>query len=198
MIKVAIIDDNPAIIYGVQAAVEKNPEMELVFTSSLAEDFLHQLEKVEVDILVVDIVLEDGISLNFLDLLRKKHPNKKIIAYSNAKGESIELFLNRIGINELIDKKEPMDVLIGSIIENAKTGNNQTFKTNKNSLILSEREMEIIVLLGKGFSSQEIAEHLMISHNTVNFHKKKLLKKFQVDSITQLIRDAVELGICRD
>ncbi|MFA7273687.1 MAG: response regulator transcription factor [Crocinitomicaceae bacterium] len=199
MIRVAIIDDNPAILYGVQAAIQKNDALEFVFSSATADDFLEQLKTLQVDVLVVDIVLEDGISLNFLDLLRKTYPTKKIIAFSNAEGNSIQLYLQRIGVDELVSKKEPIETLIASILQFDPETNSIVVRTkNQESLVLSERELEIIQLLGKGFSSPDIAENLHISHNTVNFHKKKLLKKFHVDSIALLIRDAVELGILRD
>lgn len=199
MIKVAIIDDNPAILYGIQAAIQKNDALEFVFSSATTADFLEQLKTHEVDVLVVDIVLEDGISLNFLDLLRKTYPTKIIIAFSNAEGNSIQLYLQRIGVDELVSKKEPIESLINSILHlNCAKKPIAGRTTNQESLVLSERELEIIQLLGKGFSSPDIAENLHISHNTVNFHKKKLLKKFHVDSIALLIRDAVELGILRD
>jgi DNA-binding NarL/FixJ family response regulator len=195
MIKVAIIDDNPAIVFGLKSAIQKNEEITLAFASTDVADFLVKLDEIEVDVLVVDLVIDDVISPNFLAELHKNYPDKKIIAYSNAQGESIDLFLSRVGVTQLINKKESMETLLSCIIQ---VSHGAKSKPNKKAIIFSEKELEVISLLGKGFSSSEIAEHLDISPNTVNFHKKKLLKKFEVSSISELIRDAVELGICRD
>lgn len=195
MIKVAIIDDNPTIVFGLKSAISKQEEIELVFSSTAVPDFFQKLTEHEVDILIVDLVIDDVISPNFLAELHKMYPEKKIIAYSNAQGESVDLFLSRVGVHQLINKKEPMERLMECILD---VREQKKTKPTKKSIVLSEKELEIIHLLGKGFSSSEIADNLDLSPNTVNFHKKKLLVKFNVPSISELIRDAVELGICRD
>lgn len=198
MIKIALIDDNPAVLLGVRAAIESHDEIDLIFTNNKTNAFLLNLEEHEVDVLIVDIVLDNVIGLNFLDDLRKKFQTKPIIAFSNAQGKSIELYLEEIGINHLVSKKEPIDVLIDAILEFRDFVFIEKEPTKKDSIVLSDREFEILTFLGKGFSSTEIAENINLSQHTVNFHKKKLLKKFNVDSIAKMIRDAVDLGIYRE
>lgn len=198
MIKIALVDDNPAIIFGVQSALKRQEGIIMDFYSSDAVDFLEKAMEYPADVFVIDIVMDDVFGFNFLEEIRNKFPNQIIIAYSNAQGSSIELSLERIGINKLVSKKDPLDVLLQTIVELVENHKQIKSEKRKATLSLTEREIEVIHLLGKGFSSPDIALTLNISHNTVNFYKKKLLKKFGVESITQLIRDAVEIGICRD
>ena len=65
---------------------------------------------------------------------------------------------------------------------------------NKKTGIFSERELEILQLLIEGFSSTEIGEKLFISLNTVNTHRKSLMKKAEVKKTIELISFAKEKG----
>ncbi|MDH5400763.1 MAG: LuxR C-terminal-related transcriptional regulator [Cyclobacteriaceae bacterium] len=58
---------------------------------------------------------------------------------------------------------------------------------SNNDLVVSKRENELIHLLGKGMTSQEIANKLFISVHTVNTHRRNILKKFDVRSITEVL-----------
>jgi DNA-binding NarL/FixJ family response regulator len=53
---------------------------------------------------------------------------------------------------------------------------------------LTKREMEVLTLLGEGFSTKHIAEKLFISINTVETHRRHLLEKMQVKNSVELIR----------
>jgi len=59
----------------------------------------------------------------------------------------------------------------------------------------SNREFEIIKLIEKGFSSDQIAEQLFISSNTVNTHRSNILKKTDKAHISELIYDLKEQGL---
>lgn len=60
---------------------------------------------------------------------------------------------------------------------------------------ITKREIEILDLLSRGLSSNDIAEALFISKNTVNFHRRQLLKKTISKNIAELIGKAYRLGI---
>ena len=61
--------------------------------------------------------------------------------------------------------------------------------------LLSRREMEILVLLAQGLSSQQIGEKLFISTHTVRVHRKQLLKKTQTVNSSNLIKKCIELNL---
>ncbi|MDN5212700.1 LuxR C-terminal-related transcriptional regulator [Fulvivirgaceae bacterium BMA12] len=69
---------------------------------------------------------------------------------------------------------------------------NNDLPANKhlNRLGVSERELEVIRLIGSGFSSKEIADKLFISSHTAITHRKNLIKKFKVRNTAQLIKEA--------
>ncbi|MBK8504521.1 MAG: helix-turn-helix transcriptional regulator [Saprospiraceae bacterium] len=64
-------------------------------------------------------------------------------------------------------------------------------------LLVTSRENEILDLISLGFSTDEIAEDLFLSSETVRTHRKSLLQKFKARNTAQLIRIAFEFGVLR-
>ncbi|MGM9708769.1 MAG: response regulator transcription factor [Prevotella sp.] len=60
---------------------------------------------------------------------------------------------------------------------------------------ITERELEVLELLSRGYNSKDIAERLFISPNTVDYHRRLLLKKTESRNIAELIGNAYRLGI---
>lgn len=60
---------------------------------------------------------------------------------------------------------------------------------------ITKRELQVLELLSRGFSSIEIADTLFISRNTVDFHRRQLLKKTESKNIAELIGNAYRQGI---
>lgn len=60
---------------------------------------------------------------------------------------------------------------------------------------ITKRELEVLEHLSRGLNSREIAEKLFISPNTVEYHRRQLLKKTQSKNIADLIGNAYRLGI---
>ena len=60
---------------------------------------------------------------------------------------------------------------------------------------ITERELEVLELLSRGYNSKDIAERLFISPNTVDYHRRLLLKKTESRNIAELIGNAYRRGI---
>ncbi|MES2794362.1 MAG: response regulator transcription factor [Bacteroidota bacterium] len=74
--------------------------------------------------------------------------------------------------------------------------NNVTFaQPNYGQLGISKREYEVLKLVGKGFSNQEIADQLFVSNNTIKTHTSRLFEKLEVKNRTQAILKAKQIGM---
>ena len=62
---------------------------------------------------------------------------------------------------------------------------------------LTNRELEVLRLLASGLNSKEISEQLFISTNTVEYHRKQLLRKTESRNVAQLIGNAYKRGILK-
>lgn len=60
---------------------------------------------------------------------------------------------------------------------------------------ITKRELEVLELLSRGFNSKDISEELFISPNTVDYHRRQLLKKTESRNIAELIGNAFRLGV---
>jgi len=76
-------------------------------------------------------------------------------------------------------------------------GEKQTLSntTKAKELNLSQREIEVLLLLSKGHSNQEIADELFVSLNTIKTHISKIYQKLNVSRRTQAVQKAGELGL---
>jgi len=96
-------------------------------------------------------------------------------------------------VNILPDQR-PLDEVQG-ITVNLKTGQILTFfHATGNGTSLSGREIEILKLVQSGSLSKEIADKLCVSLNTVNNHRKNILRKLQVNNSMEAINKAVKKG----
>ena len=65
---------------------------------------------------------------------------------------------------------------------------------NRTRILVTGREREILEMISRGYSSEEIANDLFVSTETVRTHRKSLLQKFKARNMAQLIRRSFELG----
>lgn len=128
-------------------------------------------------------------------VIRLKHPEKKFVwVLANFEKESFNKQTGnylQVQFTRLEDSKEVSDLLYEFIKKSEK--GDQYHKVE----LLTGRQREILVLLGKGFTSKEIADNLKISFHTVEAHRKSIAKKTQTRKRAALISLAAEVGIVR-
>jgi two-component system response regulator TtrR len=90
-------------------------------------------------------------------------------------------------------KKPIKENTIAATIDSTLQNNDNSFHTMKNSL--SERELEIIKMVGEGKVNKEIAFSLNISVRTVEFHRSRIMRKLKIDRVANLIKMAFCLGL---
>ncbi len=94
-------------------------------------------------------------------------------------------------------KDEAIDLVISKKDDNGifKKIFSQTFVSDKKDFNISEREIEVLALIGAGKSSKEIADLLFISEHTVNNHRKNMIRKLDVKSTGEIVKKAIAYGI---
>ena len=94
-------------------------------------------------------------------------------------------------------KDESIDMVISRKDENGiyKKIFSQNFIGDKKIFAISNREIEVLTLIGEGKSSKEIADILFISEHTVNDHRKNMIRKMEVKSTAEILKKAMAHGI---
>jgi DNA-binding NarL/FixJ family response regulator len=199
-IKIGIIDDNPSLSEGVRLFLE-DKGIDCAFAVNTKHAFFSALENQLVDILVADVIMPDVVGTELFETLKDKHPSVPTIVYSNIRNIQLINELFRIeNVFALVGKTEPLHKL-HTVVEQVHTTKERILpdefldlNTNKLTLKLTEREIEVLRLMAEGHSSKSIGELLKLSENTVLFHKKKLFTTFNTSNIYHLIVEAKECG----
>lgn len=209
MIKIAITDDHPIVIEGIRMMLKSNKEI-LVGQSfkNITETFdgLSQ----DIKILLLDINLPDGNGITACKELLSNFPNLQIIALTNyedatfikqiIKNGAMGYLLKNTGKNELIEaiktvlngerylQQNIREILLNESIGKATTS---SFFIPK----LTNREKEILALIIKEYTTDEIAEKIFLSIKTVESHRSNLMQKLGVKNSAGLVRVAFEKGL---
>lgn len=210
-IKLFLADDHQIVLDGLQAFLEKEPQMEIAGTAHSGEDSLRQLEQQPVDVVVLDISMPPGMDgIETSRHIRKRYPNTKIVLLTMHGDGQFILNALRMGIHGYVIKEKSKESLVAAI--HAVLGGNRYFppellnrvdfsaepEPEKEEVQLTKREKEIICLMAENpsFTSREIAEHYFIARVTVEKHVQNIKEKLGVHKNTELVKYALEKKLC--
>ncbi len=205
--KIFIVDDHPLMRKGLAMTLEKEVGFELSGQAESAEEAMNEILKVKPDVAIIDISLPGMNGLELVKNLLHQLPELKILIVSRHDEELYAERALRAGAKGYLMKLEAVDVLVqaiqqilnGGIYLSNKIGNKLLMKlaTGNNAKSdnpldqLSDRELEVFELTGKGLSTKEIGEKLHISVKTVESHRANIKDKLQIETANELMRHAV-------
>lgn len=209
-IRIHLADDHQIIIHGIQNLLNTVPHFEVVGFSLNGNSIFEDVTKNHADVLVLDISMpeKDGIEV-VKEFAEKGFPCKVIILSSYDDLKLIKEIMD-LGVSGYLTKQCAGDNIIEAvqavadgeeyfcesirekIFSNATRNNPKlnTYKPNVNPL-LTEREIEIIILIALEYSSKEISEQLFISTNTVETHRKNIMKKLKAKNTIGIVKYAM-------
>lgn len=209
-VRIAIVDDHPMVRRGMISMLEDEADFELVGEAATASEALDLLESDPPDLAIVDISLP---GMNGIELIKRLHgrwPELKILVTSMHDERVFAERALRAGAVGYIEKRQAIRELVRAIrqvndgqvylsedmterVLQRLTGRARE-KEKRLSIAekLTDREIEIFLLIGEGITTQEIAERLGISVKTVESHRENIKQKVGAENINELIRLAVE------
>ena len=201
MIKVAVVDDHSVVLAVLKFVLSRAEGMEVVATAESAEDILGFYEKAKPDVLLLDIRMPSVSGLDALETLRKSHPDAKVAMLTTSELEEDIFRALKLGANGYIPKDSRPAEIAKAVREIASGGRyipediQRIFDMRQGVKSLSAREISIIQLAAKGFSSPEVAEMLGISVNSVKTHFRHIFEKMDVSDRTEAVTLAISRGI---
>jgi DNA-binding NarL/FixJ family response regulator len=211
MIQIAITDDHPMIIGGLQNMLEGHPHIFLRNHYRNGSELLEGLKDHLPDVLILDIQLPDQTGDELAPIILKKYPDLRILALTNFDSPLYAYNMIRHGVKGYILKTTDPTIVITAIetiyngaefIDPSIKDRLQEFMLNmkKEAFIkpkLTPRESEILQLIVKGYSSQEIADTLFIGLRTVDYYRLNILLKMDVKNTILLVKKALQLGLAK-
>ena len=199
---ILIVDDHPIVSTGLQALIEHTGEYGKIYVANNIASSRLLLKQEDIDIAIIDLELQDANGMELIKYIHQTHISTKILVYTMHE----ELWTIRQLMKEDADAivmkgDNPQEVLIAlRKIEQGKGYFSQQFMRLINSqdtseIILSNREAEVLEHISNGLSTNDIAQQLNISNNTVEFHRHNLMKKLSANNMAQLVKKAIQLGL---
>ena len=201
MTKVAVVDDHSVVLAGLKFVLSRAEGMQVVATAESAENIIGFYEKAKPDVLLLDIRMPSVSGLDALETLRKSHPDAKVAMLTTSELEEDIFRALKLGANGYIPKDSRPAEIAKAVREIASGGRyipediQRIFDMRQGAKSLSAREISIIQLAAKGFSSPEVAEMLGISVNSVKTHFRHIFEKMDVSDRTEAVTLAISRGI---
>jgi len=204
--KILIVDDQQIIRAGVESILNGLPNAKVVGQAANRVQVFNFLKSYDVDVVFMDIHLGEESGIALTRELLSKYPDIKVIALTISEG--IGLFNDMIaaGASGFLLKNikdGDLENAINAVMEGenyfskeylALVKPKNTAKT-KSKIVLSDREKEVLNLICKGQSNNEIADELNISVYTVDQHRRNLLLKTDAKNTAQLVMTAFKEGL---
>jgi len=209
MIKIAITDDHPMVLKGIQTMLADTKEVQITGIYNNASETFENIEKDNPDILLLDINLPDMNGIDVCKKLKKNNNLLEVIAISNFDEITfVKRMLNSGASGYLLKNTDKVELLeaFKSVLSGEqylqkdiqKKLLNQTLgKKTNNSLFtkLTRREEDVLQAISEELTTKEISEKLFISPKTVETHRMNLMSKLGAKNSVGIIKIAMQKGL---
>ena len=196
----AIIDDHELVLEGFRSFLVRHSITD-VEAFSKAQPLLDRIASHPFSVYIVDVELSDIEITELIDRIRDLQPEAKIIINTMHEEMWVVNKMTEKKVDGVMYKSGGLDQLLEAIA--AVTSGHQYFckkfqRSQRNLQVqnqtISDRELEVLIYIAKGYSTKEIATSLFISENTVENHRKSLFRKLQAHNMADLIIKAIANG----
>ena len=210
--RIVIAEDHNILREGLKSLVRSNDAFEVVAEAGDGIEAIRAVEKHRPDLLLLDLSMPRMSGISVIKDIKARFPETKILAltihdteeyilesfhagldgYCLKDANSSELLM---AINRVLEGKTYLSpgisekVLIGFLEEKKK------FKTITSWDSITQREREVLKLVGEGYKNKEIADYLCISVKTVEKHRSNIMRKLDVHTSPGLTAIAIEKGL---
>lgn len=211
MITVLIVDDHPLTRQGIRSELSKTEDIHVLGEAQNGDEAILKARELKPDLVLLDISMPGR---NGFEVLRQIHSEMPSIYVLMLSGYSEELYAVRCfsnGAHGYLTKGSASEEL-GKAIRKITQGRKYVSASAAGALAaefgcdsnrskhdrLSNREFQVLCLLGEGRTVSQIADLLCLSLSTVNTHRAHILDKMRLDSTAQIIRYVVEQNLIND
>ncbi|MGA8263426.1 MAG: response regulator transcription factor [Ignavibacteriaceae bacterium] len=214
-VRILLSDDHSLLRTGVISMLKDEKNFLIVGEAENGEQLIDKYFKLIPDIIISDISMPKMSGIDAFAKIKKKEPLAKALFLSMYEGEEYIYSIYKAGGSGLINKnivKGELLFAIKKVLEGnyyfgakiqareldeivTKYSTKKLFNLKKTNLILTDREMQVLSLIGEAKTSNDIAVQLDLSKRTVDTHRTNIMQKLNLKSLPELIRFAVNYVI---
>lgn len=211
--RILLVDDHALLRRGVSELINSESSLEVCGEAENLADAYSQVGKLKPDLVIVDISLDGNDGVELTKELCHRWPELPVLGYSMHEEDLYAERVLRAGAKGYVMKRNPPEVLleaIGQILSGKvylsdhmsdrllgkMVGAGGSAAPSQSPLEkLSDRELEVFQLIGKGMSTNQIADKLCLSVKTIETYRDHLKQKLDLQSGLELVRYAVEWSV---
>ena len=205
--KIFVVEDHPIFRLGISELINQEEDLAVCGDAESVPQAMREIDRLNPDLLIVDISLKNS---DGIDLVKEMHNQRKDLPIMILSMHDEFLYAERAlraGARGYIMKEEAMEsvvfairqVLAGNLYFNDRVKEHILFQLSGDSAAadadpikrLTTRELEVFRLIGRGFSTRDIAGRLNLSIKTIGTYRERIKEKLGLRNATELVRLAV-------
>jgi len=216
-IRVLLIDDQPLVRRGMRAVLADAADMQVVSEARKPREAMRYMRGHAVDVAIVEIALADDTGLELVSDITSTYPDVNVLVCSvhdqpvlveralqgGALGYILKLddeellvdAVRRVATGRVcVSMKVCWDLIEHSVVQGGDNHGDRAGEEPQGSVLarLSDRELEVFLMVGRGLTVQEIAERLHRSKKTIHSHRQNMKEKLNLSSNTELVHFATQ------
>jgi two-component system, NarL family, invasion response regulator UvrY len=210
VIRLFIADDHPVVRAGLRGIIEGEPDFEVVGEACDGGDMLARIGRTPAEVLLLDVSMPGPGFLEVLAGLRQDHPRLAVLVLSVHPEDQYAVRALRAGAAGYLTKDHSPDELVAAIRKVHRGGKYVSPSLAEKLAVgleigagswpheqLSNREYDVLCLLGSGRTVKEIASRLTLSPKTVSTYRARVLEKMNLATNADLVRYAAQHGLIK-
>lgn len=210
MIRLLVADDHPVVRAGLQGILAQAGDMRVVGQAANAQELLSGLRQLPVDVLLMDVSMPGPGFVPLLKQVRTEHPSVAVLVLSVHPEDQYASRALRGGARGYLTKDHSPDELVAAVRKVHRGGRyvSASFAerlaaelspdaVNAAHEQLSDREFEVLCLLGSGRTVTEVARDMNLSVKTVSTYRKRVLEKMAMSTNADFVRYVAANGLLR-
>jgi DNA-binding NarL/FixJ family response regulator len=203
-VRVFLVDDHPIVRRGFQLLLGLERDLAVCGEADSSSQALEKMIQLKPDVAIIDLGLRESNGLDLIKQAREHLPNLKILVFTMKNEQMYAERALRAGANGYITKEEGAEKAIEAlrVLMQGKTYlGAQLTAAMVNRLaaggqpgeatdLLSDRELEILEMIGTGLGTRQIAERLKVSIKTIESHREHIKTKLQLKKASELVNYA--------
>jgi len=207
-VRVLIVDDHPVVRQGLRILIQGEPDLMVCAEAGTAGEALRAAGEHHPDVAVIDLALKDASGLELIKDLRVRYPDVALLVLSMSdedlyaeralRAGARGYVMKEVGTERLIQAIRCVHAggiylsdtmqsrLLGRLVDGPASA--ETFPLDR----LSDRELEVFELIGRGKGTREIAAHLHLSPKTIETYRAHIKEKLNLANAAQLVQRAVQ------
>lgn len=211
-IKILIAEDHTIVRQGLARLLSDQPGLEVVGEAVNGQKAVAMTEKLQPDIIIMDIAMPGLNGIEASKKIRKRLPKTKILILSMYSHEHYIHEMMEVGVSgyllkdssghdiikaieEAMKNKTFLSPAISKMMEESRLWPNKNMSREERYKQLTNREREVFQLIAEGHSTRAIADTLYVSVSTIKTHRAKIMEKLGANSSVQLAHVAIHLGL---